>query len=496
MDGYFVEGTIDREKKKRNDKIISNKLVYKNEETSCYFRQDSKQVIHQTLRDENYTKSENENMEENDNYRADDITKNINCHDGCNAVIENEWCGDCHRDDDTCASSIGQSVDIINSSIRKIKKNLNDIKEVINIDIGSDAGSDVGSSAGSSAGSDVGSSAGSDVAGSHLHSCGKTLSNKTRSNDSSMVRTFEDLKGDDSDESENRKRSKQIEMLLNTAINTKMEKKKIGTLDIIDECITIGNAYNFKKENHDEKDAYSSPFIVDGVPRGVSYAQSIDMCDISNLDEFLKENNVSMENIFYGSKVASIYSENVEIEDSHRGTNLSKDTSDSSSITQGCSQGVSPINPLDGKACTEKEGLSKSGLMVETEVSSPIEVEDLKDSHPVNGAVKYDTLTGTQSSVMRRDYVVKRECVMKRECAVGPCLQHVKDTIKYDKDKLTYPIKLFFKEQKKLTALLKKKKKFIYFFLHACFFFSYIFFCFSFIFFKRIFYGMFYDQDL
>ncbi|ANQ08090.1 Uncharacterized protein PCOAH_00026150 [Plasmodium coatneyi] len=214
-----------------------------------------------TLQGGDHTKCEDGKREGNDNYREDDSTNSLSC--------EGAYISDSCEDDSTCASSIGKSVHIINASFSKIKKKLNDINKAIHLDI--DSGGETGDEF---------------ITQSEDQSDGATLS----SDDSSIVRTFNASNGNgennDDEESEDRKRSKQLQLLLNNVINTKLEKKKIATLDIIDECISMKELYNSSGEKREEDN--NCAFLVDGVPRGISYAQSVDMHKVENLDDLLE----------------------------------------------------------------------------------------------------------------------------------------------------------------------------------------------------------------
>ncbi|GAB66553.1 hypothetical protein PCYB_093380 [Plasmodium cynomolgi strain B] len=235
-----------------------------------------------TVQGGDHTKCEDGRREGNNNYGEDDSTNSV----GCEGAYNSDSC----EDKSTCASSIGKSVHIINASFSRIKKNLSDINKAIELDIDSEG--ETGDEFG-------GQSEAQSEAQSEDQSDAETAATVS-SNDSSVVRTFHasngnseydhdhDENGDGDDEGEDRKRSKQLQLLLNNVINTKLEKKKIGTLDIIDECISMKNDYTSggeKREDGGEEE--SCAFVVDGVPRGISYAQSVDLREVENLGDLL-----------------------------------------------------------------------------------------------------------------------------------------------------------------------------------------------------------------
>ncbi|EUD67125.1 hypothetical protein C922_02275 [Plasmodium inui San Antonio 1] len=371
-----------------------------------------------TVQGRDHTKSEEGKREGNDNYREDDSTNSVGC-DG--AYNSDSW-----EDGSTCASSIGKSVHIINASFSKIKKNLNDINKALNLDIHSEGETGDELDGQSEDGSD-----------------GATLS----SDDSSVVRTFNASNGcsendeDDNDEGDNRKRSKQLQLLLNNIINTKLEKKKIGTLDIIDECIAMKKNYNSSGEKKDEGGGEDNcAFVVDGVPRGVSYAQSIDLREVDNLDDLL----------------AGVAASEAAHEAAHESTS---ETASDFAVHPEAPPGFDVVNLKDSGGVTS---------------------EDEEDAKAASETDSAEPPKGHPPAVMRfTDY-----------------LRNFKDSRKYTKGRLTYPIEFFLKKQQQFVQLLRRKKKLFYFVLHVCFLFSYLFFCLSFILCKRALYGMFYDQDL
>ncbi|KMZ86629.1 hypothetical protein PVBG_04965 [Plasmodium vivax Brazil I] len=224
-------------------------------------------AILSTVQGGDHTKFEDGKREGSGNYREDDSTKSVACEGG----YHSDGC----EDGSTCASSIGKSVHRINASFGKIKKNLNDISQAIYSE--GETGDELGDQ---SDGQSDGATASSD--------------------ESSLVRTFNassgnaqngddgDSDGNYDDEGGNRKRNRQLQLLLNNVINTKLQKKKIGTLDIIDECISMKNDCNSSGEKRDQGgEEDGCEFLVDGVPRGISYAQSVDLRGVDNLHELL-----------------------------------------------------------------------------------------------------------------------------------------------------------------------------------------------------------------
>ncbi|CAA9988304.1 conserved Plasmodium protein, unknown function [Plasmodium knowlesi strain H] len=357
-----------------------------------------------------HTKCEDGKRESNDNYREFDSTNSV----GCEGAYNSDIC----EDDSTCASSIGKSVYIINASFSKIKKNLHDINEAIHLHIDSEG------------------ETGDEFSGElDDQSDGTTIS----SDDSSIVKTFNAYNGnrenvdgvddDDHNDGEDRKRSKELQLLLNNVINTKLEKKKIATLDIIDECISIKKHYNsIAEKRHEGEEEDNCAFVVDGVPRGISYAQSVDMHKVENLDDL-----------------------------------------------------------LEGMAACEAGGEAAGDFDADSDAPPGFDMVNLKDP----GAVGSEDEAASEAS--SAEPPTEHISTVKR---LTDCLQNFKNSKKYRKDILTYPIIFFLKKEKQLVQFLRRKKKLFYCVLHAGFLLSYLLFCLSFILCKRALYGMFYDQDL
>ncbi|CRG96326.1 conserved Plasmodium protein, unknown function [Plasmodium gallinaceum] len=176
-----------------------------------------------------------------------------------------------NSNDNISTSIINKSIRIINDSIYNIKNNLTSIKNIINLNEESEE---------------------------------ETISENYKSDESSIVKTFENLKDDEYLDSKN---NEDLELLLKTVINTKKEEKQFTTLDIIDECISIGNIYSINKskqllnkdnnsviknENltNEKKSSFENSEVDD------NYVEDINLDNLDNLDKFLKINKVKSYN--------------------------------------------------------------------------------------------------------------------------------------------------------------------------------------------------------
>ncbi|SBS97835.1 conserved Plasmodium protein, unknown function [Plasmodium malariae] len=214
---------------------------------------------------------ENDNDENDDDENDDDDDDDLSYNDG-------SYYNNCNDDDATCTSSINKSVRIINNSIYKIKNNLSNIKNIVNLSDKSNV---------------------------------DMTSDKSESDDSSLVRTYENLEEGNDEECEYKKNSKDLDQILKTVINRKKEQKNFTVLDIIDECISIGDIYSTNRQNQDQRKAKISMLRDEKVghtqirtestsPRG-DHVQNSDCAYMTSL-----ENAVNLENITSLENVANL----------------------------------------------------------------------------------------------------------------------------------------------------------------------------------------------
>ncbi|KOB87569.1 hypothetical protein PFDG_03738 [Plasmodium falciparum Dd2] len=164
----------------------------------------------------------NNDMHNNDMHNDDTAIQEIHIVEEKKFLIypenENSLKFDDNIDDDksTNYSSIDKSVHIINNSICTIKSNLKYIKSIININEATQSD--------------------------YTYEDEDINSYKTSSDTSSFVKTYDNI--NEEDYTSKNSNENNFEFLLNKVINSKKEEKQLDALDIIDECISIGNLYN------------------------------------------------------------------------------------------------------------------------------------------------------------------------------------------------------------------------------------------------------------
>ncbi|KOB60203.1 hypothetical protein PFHG_01896 [Plasmodium falciparum HB3] len=172
----------------------------------------------------------NNDMHNNDMHNDDTAIQEIHIVEEKKFLIypenENSLKFDDNIDDDksTNYSSIDKSVHIINNSICTIKSNLKYIKSIININEATQSD--------------------------YTYEDEDINSYKTSSDTSSFVKTYDNI--NEEDYTSKNSNENNFEFLLNQVINSKKEEKQLDALDIIDECISIGNLYNRKDKKHNE----------------------------------------------------------------------------------------------------------------------------------------------------------------------------------------------------------------------------------------------------
>ncbi|WBY57335.1 TFIIS central domain-containing protein [Plasmodium yoelii yoelii] len=193
-----------------NNKNSSHDNVNNNKNSSHDNVNNNKNSSHDNAN--NNKNSSHDNANNNKNSSHDNVNNNKNSsHDNVNNNIKNDL-------------SIEISVHVINKSIQSVKKCISNLKKTLN---------------------------------DYYESECENLSNYLKSECSSVVKTvsnfgevefFEEKNNGEKSCSENIDKTN-IEVLIQSVINKKNEKKKFTTLDIIDECLSIGDIYNKKNKN-------------------------------------------------------------------------------------------------------------------------------------------------------------------------------------------------------------------------------------------------------
>ncbi|SCP04605.1 conserved Plasmodium protein, unknown function [Plasmodium ovale] len=470
----------------------------------CDFGKGSKNGL---LMSDDFTKSVQGSAYINGMDKGNESTNNLSCNCDCNFDFGcNDGEGGDHMENHnhesiregsiSRSSSIHRSVQIINTSIVNIRSNLNRVKNIVSMS-NEFRGESV--SEGTSA---LGSE---DTSGSE-NSSGNESSSDLQSNDSSIVKTVNILE----EECGQKKRSKDVELLLKKVINKKNEEKQLTTLDIINECLSIGNDYNINNKKRYDIGTHISVLNTEMVNQGgdnssediLSETNNAQCCDIANgtssfrditsissVSEMSKVKDTNEKDIERSSNMSenmSIFQANTYDNDRLRKHNTMNEMSSSCSV-------LLYNNLLKKKGDITPQGNSNT-RGEEEEPSFP----NVKHENNLNGN------SGKAHDHGGRDHLVETEDSLK--CHKGKMLtiygligyiHKFKDFMQKEDGKFTYnPIRLLFKKEKKLTTLLREKKKFCFFILHIFFFFSYAFFGFSFFFMKRVLYSVFFDQDL
>ncbi|EUD72885.1 hypothetical protein YYG_01885 [Plasmodium vinckei petteri] len=156
----------------------------------------------------------------NNEFASTNICKENNITNNDSKKVENaknKYINDCNNNI-VNDPSFDISIHVINKSVSNVKKYISSLKKIINNYYESDC---------------------------------ENLSNDLKSECSSIVKTVSNFGGEFSNEkncSENKDRIN-MEALIQSVINKKIEDKKFTTLDIIDECLSIGEIYNKKNKN-------------------------------------------------------------------------------------------------------------------------------------------------------------------------------------------------------------------------------------------------------
>ncbi|CXI42740.1 conserved Plasmodium protein, unknown function [Plasmodium berghei] len=350
------------------------------------------------------------------------------------------------------------SVYIINKSIRNVKKCINNLKKIIN---------------------------------NYYESECENLYNDLKSECSSIVKTMSNF-GDVeiSDEKSNGENScsenidkTNIEVLIQAVINKKKEEKKFTTLDIIDECLSIGKIYNKRNKIND---------IINNSINTVTDQQ----------------------NLLYSQHSGNINSKFCNIENM---TILNNKTDINNSLNineldfQKCVEDISMssnVMPILYKDKINNNSLNKLGgkyKYIIPDSCNPINYNLSKNKNDLNieknTSILPEYLYTSEKTEGNNESTNKHLNLKKSEICenykITDYLEKIKGFIKIGKGDLSYDnTGIFLKRKKKLTALLRPKKRISYFVLHMLLFFSYAILGFSFIFIKRIIYKIFFDQDL
>ncbi|VWU51206.1 conserved protein, unknown function [Hepatocystis sp. ex Piliocolobus tephrosceles] len=252
---YKIENT-----KSNDESIISYETLYKN--NSINFKNSSDDDNWANIEDEyigTYNESDNEvglsnnhnfsnsNVKTNVNGNSDDdtSTKNINNYGSyiknkfndvvSGGVVEysvisdsglcidtfyhnvsknNDSINDYYSDDSESNCSVTKCVAIINNRIHRIKNKINIIKNIMN---------------------------------DHDNIKSNTVLEDVESDTSSVVRTLNNFTteyDDENDEYGIKKCSKDVDLIIETLLNKKNNEKELNTLDILDDCLTIGRTHN------------------------------------------------------------------------------------------------------------------------------------------------------------------------------------------------------------------------------------------------------------
>ncbi|SBT77156.1 conserved Plasmodium protein, unknown function [Plasmodium ovale] len=474
----------------------------------CDFGKGSKNGL---LMSDDFTKSVQGSAYINGIDKGNESTNNLSCNCDCDCDCDFDFgCTDGERGDRlgdhnhggiregsiSRSSSIHRSVQIINTSIVNIRSNLNRVKNIVNMsnEFRGDSVSEGTSALGSE-----------DTSGSE-NSSGNDSSSDLQSNDSSIVKTVNILE----EECGQKRRSKDVDLLLKKVINKKNEEKQLTTLDIINECLSIGNDYNLNnKKRHDigthisvlntEMENQGGGNSSEDIPSETNHAQC---CDIANGTSSLHD-ITSISSVSEMSNVKDTNEKDIE-----RSSNMSENTSIFRANTYDNDR-LRKQNTMDEMSSSCSVLLYNNLLKKEGDITPQgnSNARGEEEESPFPNIKRENNLNGNSSKAHGnggKDNLVETEDPLK--CQEGKMLtiygligyiHKFKDFMQKEDGKFTYnPIRLLFKKEKKLTTLLREKKKFCFFVLHIFFFFSYAFFGFSFFFMKRVLYSVFFDQDL
>ncbi|KEG02206.1 conserved Plasmodium protein, unknown function [Plasmodium vinckei vinckei] len=349
------------------------------------------------------------------------------------------------------------SIHVINKSVTNVKKYISSLKKIINNYCESDC---------------------------------ENLSNDLKSECSSIVKTVSNFGGEFSDEkscSENIDRVN-IETLIQSVINKKIEEKKFTTLDIIDECLSIGEIYN---KNNKTK-------ISDIISKNINTA----------LDQ---------QNLLYSKHSGDINSKSCNVETIsilNNKTNIKNSLHINELDFQKCVEDISRslnIMSILHKDKSNNNSLNKNGeknIDIIPDSCNPINFNLSKNKNNLNIEKNTTSIlpeylcTDTSEKTENNNEPTKKHlsCQESEKCEnykITDCLQKIKRFMQIGKGELSYDnTGMSLKREKKIETLLSTKKRISYFVLHILLFFSYIIFGFSLIFMRRIIYKIFFDQDL
>ncbi|ETW17882.1 hypothetical protein PFBG_03454 [Plasmodium falciparum 7G8] len=392
----------------------------------------------------------NNDMHNNDMHNDDTAIQEIHIVEEKKFLIypenENSLKFDDNIDDDksTNYSSIDKSVHIINNSICTIKSNLKYIKSIININEATQSD--------------------------YTYEDEDINSYKTSSDTSSFVKTYDNI--NEEDYTSKNSNENNFEFLLNKVINSKKEEKQLDALDIIDECISIGNLYNRKDKKHNEINEENKK-------NNNINNYEFNTQDTKNGYEKLVPNNDN-NIITLNNKMVSDVALNISIEQKNKKNNyitqINNINDDNKNIIN--SKQLENIPSNNKQKDTTKFSLLKK---LSLNKNSVIQLQNVQDDHtPMDEKNKDSRCEG-----------------IKTYNRLGIALYKLINLLPNEKrNKLEDYLRIFFKNKERLTILLRERKYLSNFIIYTFFFLSYIFFGFVIIFLKRIVYHIFYDQDL
>ncbi|CAD2104354.1 conserved Plasmodium protein, unknown function [Plasmodium vinckei petteri] len=386
----------------------------------------------------------------NNEFASTNICKENNITNNDSKKVENaknKYINDCNNNI-VNDPSFDISIHVINKSVSNVKKYISSLKKIINNYYESDC---------------------------------ENLSNDLKSECSSIVKTVSNFGGEFSNEkncSENKDRIN-MEALIQSVINKKIEDKKFTTLDIIDECLSIGEIYNKKNKNK----------ISDIISKNINIVPDQQNLLYSKHSEDINFKSCTAESIpILNNKMninSSLHINELDfqkcVEDISRSLNimsiLHKDKSNNNSLNKHGEKNIDMIpsscNPINSNLSKNTTSILPEYLCTDTSEKTENNNEQTKKH-----------LSCQQSEICENykitDYLQK----IKRFMQIG------KGELSYDNTGMSL------KREKKMKAFLSTKKRIGYFVLHILLFFSYVIFGFSLIFMRRIIYKIFFDQDL
>ncbi|SOV78130.1 conserved Plasmodium protein, unknown function [Plasmodium sp. gorilla clade G3] len=400
---------------------------------------------------EGQVKDNNYNMYYNDMHNDDTIVQDTPIVEEEKFPIfpenENIQKFDDNNDDDksTNYSSIDKSIHIINNSICNIKSNLKYIKTIININEATQSD--------------------------YTYEDEDINSYKTSSDTSSFVKTYDNINEEEYTIKNNNENN--FELLLNKVINSKKEEKQLDTLDIIDECISIGNLYNRKDKKDNE--------INEENKRNNNINNyEFNTQDKKKIYENLVDNNKEKNNIIVNDKKASDVVLNISIEQKN------KKNDDKTQINNINDDNKNIINS------NQLENISSNNKQKDTTKFTLLGKLSLNK----NAVIQEQNIQVDDTHMDEKNRDLRCEGI-KTYNRLGIALYKLINILPNEKrKKLDDYVSIFFKNKERLTILLREKKYLSNFMIYTFFFLSYIFFGFVIIFLKRIVYHIFYDQDL